>query len=66
MLDQPAIGQFSRNRGEFYGQDTYNDRAIYVRNVWLNVSAKSARWEQSWSADGGKTWEVNWINELSR
>jgi hypothetical protein len=62
----PVIGQFTGNRGEFYNQDTYKGRAIYVRYVWLNNSPKSARMEQSWSDDGGKTWEVNWICELSR
>ncbi|MGA2420035.1 MAG: hypothetical protein ABSG69_08130 [Candidatus Acidiferrum sp.] len=62
----PVIGQFTENRGEFYNQDTYKGRAIYVRYVWMNISPKSARMEQSWSADGGKTWEVNWICELSR
>lgn len=62
----PVIGQFTGNRGEFYNQDTNKGRAIYVRYVWLNISPQSARMEQSWSADGGKTWEVNWICELSR
>jgi hypothetical protein len=62
----PVIGQFVGNRGEFYNQDTYKGRAIYVRYLWLNISPKSARMEQSFSADGGKTWEVNWICELSR
>jgi hypothetical protein len=62
----PVIGQFTGNRGEFYNQDSYKSRAIYVRYVWLNVSPKSARMEQSWFADGGKTWEVNWICNLSR
>jgi hypothetical protein len=62
----PVIGQFTDNRGEFYNQDTYKGRAIYVRYVWMNISPKSARMEQSWSVDGGKTWEVNWICELSR
>jgi len=37
-----------------------------VRYVWLNLSPNAARMEQSYSADGGKTWEVNWICELSR
>jgi hypothetical protein len=62
----PQIGQFDSNRGEFYAQDTYKGRAILVRYVWLNISPKSARMEQSFSSDGGKTWEVNWICELSR
>jgi hypothetical protein len=62
----PVIGEFTGNRGEFYNQDTYKGRAIYVRYVWLNLSPRSARMEQSFSADGGKTWEVNWICELSR
>lgn len=62
----PQIGQFDGNRGEFYAQDTYKGRAILVRYVWLNISPKSSRMEQSFSADGGKTWEVNWICELSR
>lgn len=62
----PQIGQFNGNRGEFYAQDTYKGRAILVRYVWLNISPNSARMEQSFSADGGKTWEVNWICELSR
>jgi hypothetical protein len=31
-----------------------------------NISPKSARMEQSFCADGGKNWEVNWICELSR
>ncbi len=62
----PVIGQFTRNRGEFYNQDSFKGRAIFVRYVWLNISPASSRMEQSWSADGGKTWEVNWICELTR
>ena len=54
------------NRGEFYDQEQYKGRAILVRYVWLNTSPKSARMEQAFSADGGKTWETNWICELSR
>jgi len=62
----PVIGEFTGNRGEFYDQEQYKGRAIFVRYVWLNISPKSARMEQSFSADGGKTWETNWICELSR
>ena len=62
----PVVGEFNGNRGEFYDQEQYKGRAILVRYVWLNISPKSARMEQSFSADGGKTWETNWICELSR
>lgn len=62
----PVVGGFAGNRGEFYDQDTYKGRAIFVRYVWLNLSPTSARMEQSFSADGGRTWETNWICELSR
>jgi hypothetical protein len=62
----PVIGQFDGNRGEFYDQEDWKGRAILVRYMWLNISPKEARMEQSFSPDGGKTWEVNWICELSR
>jgi hypothetical protein len=62
----PVVGRFNGNRGEFNDREDWKGRAIFVRYVWLNISPKSARMEQSFSADGGKTWEVNWICELSR
>jgi hypothetical protein len=60
-LTTPVIGAFSDSRGEFYGQDTLNGRAILVRFVIQQISRRSARFEQAFSADGGRTWEVNWI-----
>ena len=62
----PEVGQFTGNRGEFFDQEDFKGRAIIVRFVWLNLSPRSARMEQSFSADGGKSWEVNWVCELSR
>jgi hypothetical protein len=62
----PVVGQFDGKRGEFYNQQTWEGRAVLVRYVWLDISPKASRMEQSFSPDGGKTWEVNWICELSR
>ena len=62
----PVTGQFTGNRGEFFDQEDFKGRAILVRYLWLNISPESARMEQSFSPDGGKTWEVNWICEFSR
>ena len=60
-LTLPAIGEFKNGRGEFYNQDTLNGRSILVRFVVSDITATSVRYEQSYSDDGGKTWEVNWI-----
>jgi hypothetical protein len=60
-LSPPTIGEFRNGRGEFYGQETYNGRAILVRFVISDIKPDSCRFEQSFSDDGGKTWEVNWI-----
>jgi hypothetical protein len=62
----PMVGEFTGQRGEFYDQEDYKGRAILVRYVWSDISPRSARMDQSFSADGGKSWEVNWICELSR
>ena len=62
----PVTGQFTGKRGEFYDQEVWKGRAIFVRYMWLDQGPHAARMEQSFSPDGGKTWEVNWICELSR
>ena len=58
---QPTIGEFKNGRGEFFDQETLNGRAILVRFVISDITPNSCRFEQSFSDDGGKTWEVNWI-----
>lgn len=65
-LDRPLIGSFQDGRGELYDQETYEGRSILARNVWSDITPTSVRWEQAFSADGGKTWEVNWTMELTR
>ena len=57
----PTIGEFKNGRGEFYSQETLNGRAIFVRFVISDITQNSCRFEQAFSDDGGKTWEVNWI-----
>src|SRR5271154_5096031 len=57
----PTVGEFKNNRGEFYDQESFNNRTILVRNVFEDISANSYRFEQAFSDDGGKTWELNWI-----
>ena len=61
VMAQPTIGEFKNGRGEFYDQETFNGRAILVRFVISDITPNSCRFEQAFSDDGGKTWEVNWI-----
>ena len=61
VMTTPTIGEFKNGRGEFYNQETLNGRAIFVRFIISDITPDSCRFEQSFSADGGKTWEVNWI-----
>jgi hypothetical protein len=60
-LSPPVIGSFKNGRGEFYSQETFDGRAIFVRFVISDITPDSCRFEQAFSDDGGKTWEVNWI-----
>ena len=66
ILDPPMIGEFKNGRGEFYCQDMWKGRAVLVRFLWTETGTKSPHFEQSYSDDGGKTWEVNWITNQER
>jgi hypothetical protein len=60
-LSVPTIGEFKDGRGEFYDTESYSGRSILVRKTWSDITAKSIRFEQAFSEDGGRTWETNWI-----
>jgi hypothetical protein len=62
----PQIGQFKKGRGEFYAQDTLDGKSIFVRFDWSGMATNSPHFEQSFSEDGGKTWEANWITDQTR
>jgi hypothetical protein len=66
ILDPPQVGEFKNGRGEFFAQDTINGKTIQIRFVWTNMTTDSPHFEQSFSDDGGKTWEVNWITDQTR
>src|SRR5206468_12284537 len=60
-MSQPTIGEFKNGRGGFFDQEPFNGRAMLVRFSVSDIKPDSCRFEQSFSDDGGKTWEVNWI-----
>ena len=65
VLDPPVFGRFDGDVGVFEGQDTFAGRPIVVRFTWSGVTTPTPRWEQAFSADGGLTWETNWVMEFT-
>jgi hypothetical protein len=66
QLDTPPTGRFSDGVGRFETDDVIGGRELKVRYEWTDITPSSARWEQSFSFDGGRTFEPNWIMELTR
>ena len=66
ILGIPQVGQFHDGRGEFYAQDTLDGKSQFIRYVWTHNGANSAHFEQAFSADGGKTWDDNWVSDMVR
>jgi hypothetical protein len=65
-LGIPSVGEFKNGRGDFYDYEPINGRSVLVRfSIW-RISDDTAQSEQAFSDDGGKTWEVNWINKYTR
>ena len=62
----PGVGQFKNGRVDFYDYELINGRSVLVRFSMWRIDADRAQSEQAFSDDGGKTWEVNWINKYTR
>ena len=63
--DIPSVGEFKDGRIDFYDQEPLNGRAILVRFSVYSTGPDTHISEQAFSADGGKTWEVNWVNRYT-
>jgi hypothetical protein len=65
-LDPPVKGRFENGVGTFYSDEIHDGKPTRVRFIWSNITPTSARWEQAYSPDAGKTWETNWTMEFRR
>jgi hypothetical protein len=66
ILSSAQVGKFDHGQGEFYAQDNSDGKDTLLRKVWSKITPTSAHFEQSFSNDGGKNWEVNWISDQTR
>jgi hypothetical protein len=65
-LDPPQVGDFRQGHGDFYTTDTINGKVVLIRYDWTRMTSGKPHFEQAFSPDGGKTWEVNWITNQTR
>jgi hypothetical protein len=65
-LGAPIKGRFENGVGTFYSEEMLRGKPIRVRVTWSRITSTSARWEQAFSADGGKRWETNWSSDFAR
>jgi len=65
-IDPPVKGGFEQGVGRFYSDDTVDGQPRRTRYLWKQLTADSARWEQAFSKDAGKTWETNWTMDFTR
>ena len=66
VMFPPVVGGFTGAIGEFYGDDDDDGKPVKVRFRWTKHDRDHLTWEQSFSYDGGTTWEMNWTNDLER
>jgi hypothetical protein len=62
----PMVGKFNGDVGEFFGDEYLDGNKVSCRFRWFRGGPQSPRWEQAFSADGGKIWETNWIMYFTR
>lgn len=66
VMDAPVQGRFDGGTGVFHADDVLDGRPIRVRFTWSDITRQTARWSQAFSADGGDSWETNWVMEFRR
>lgn len=66
VLEPPVVGHFENGVGTFFGRDTHEGKPMLVRFLWSQISRNGALWQQAFSVDEGKSWETNWIMQMTR
>lgn len=69
LVPPPTTGVFENGVGTFIADDA-DDKSdtppMKSRGIWDRITPTSARWYQSFSRDGGATWEDDWLMDWVR
>lgn len=65
-FDTPMYGRFEAGQATLVAQQDYNGRAILVRGEWSDIRPNSHRYTESFSIDGGRSWEVEIVADKTR
>ena len=63
LVPPPQVGHFTNRVGDFYAPDTSNGTPVIVRFRWNEPVPGHPRFEQAFSTDGGRSWEVTRISD---
>jgi len=65
-LFPPMVGRFAGGQGTFHAFELVAGQHVHTRTIWTVLDGDSCRWEQAFSANGGQSWETNWICDFTR
>lgn len=65
-LAVPVVGGFEGGEGRFEADEEIDGRRVRVRFLWQVQGPDAARWEQAFSLDAGRSWELNWEMDFRR
>ena len=65
-LDEPVVGRFEDGVGIFECDDILGGIHVRVRYEWRVIDTDTLRWEQSFSFNGRRTWDTNWVMDSTR
>jgi len=66
LIQPPVVGRFTADLGHFEGEDQDSGKSVRVRFLWDRSDPAAPTWAQSFSYDGGATWELNWTMQFRR
>ena len=67
VVTAPGVtGSFENGAGIFVSDDQLEGKPVKWVGVWDVITAKSCRWRQAVTRNGGETWEQVWIMDWTR